>query len=305
MGDLRGFQNSVLAALGLAACVVLLILVTPLLADYPAMNVALFLMMFVVGFTTARTAGISFWTQIGMLIIYTIVGLNPQQPVPTPTIIDTFVGFITGMTIATVVGRVFWPVLPQMVMRDNLLAILGGIKTLLNAGQHQEEIQKQLAILPVEALQASRQIRIAGCTPQEKARLGELIRALQTLSTRTVVLVSRTHTLPAIAQAVLRPRFERLEVEFKQVLDAFGECLRQGDCRHVLLPGLNGALSEMEEAAQRIRKSEMLKRHCLEASFVRVLELVDYYQAIAEGLEECRRLVGTLKIHRYWGHCGL
>jgi hypothetical protein len=209
------------------------------------------------------------------------------------------------MTIATVVGRVFWPVLPQMVMRDNLLAILGGIKTLLNAGQHQEEIQKQLAILPVEALQASRQIRIAGCTPQEKARLGELIRALQTLSTRTVVLVSRTHTLPAIAQAVLRPRFERLEVEFKQVLDAFGECLRQGDCRHVLLPGLDGALSEMEEAAERIRKSEMLKRHCLEASFVRVLELVDYYHAIAEGLEECRRLVGTLKIHRYWGHCGL
>jgi|GEM_PF-1002048 len=305
MGDLRGFQNSALAALGLAACVVLLILVTPLLADYPAMNVALFLMMFVVGFATAHSAGISFWTQIGMLIIYTIVGLNPQQVVPTPTIIDTFVGFITGMTIATVVGRVFWPVLPQMVMRDNLLAILGGIKTLLNAGPHQEEIQKQLAILPVEALQASRQIRITGCTPQEKARLGALTRALQTLSTRTVVLVSRRHTLPETAQTVLRPRFERLEVEFKQMLDAFAGCLRQGDCRHELLPGLNDALSEMEEAAQRIRKSEMLKRHCLEASFVHVLELVDYYHATAEGLEECLRLIGTLKIHRYWGHCGL
>jgi uncharacterized membrane protein YccC len=305
MGDLRGFQNSALAALGLAACVVLLILVTPLLADYPAMNVALFLMMFVVGFATAHSAGISFWTQIGMLIIYTIVGLNPQQVVPTPTIIDTFVGFITGMTIATVVGRVFWPVLPQMVMRDNLLAILGGIKTLLNAGPHQEEIQKQLAILPVEALQASRQIRITGCTPQEKARLGALTRALQTLSTRTVVLVSRRHTLPETAQTVLRPRFERLEVEFKQMLDAFAGCLRQGDCRHELLPGLNDALSEMEEAAQRIRKSEMLKRHCLEASFVHLLELVDYYHATAEGLEECLRLIGTLKIHQYWGHCGL
>jgi uncharacterized membrane protein YccC len=305
MGDLRGFQNSVLAALGLAVCVVLLILVTPLLADYPAMNVVLFLMMFVVGFTTARSAGISFWTQIGMLIIYTIIGLNPQQVVPTPTIIDTFVGFITGMTIATVVGRVFWPVLPQMVMRDNLLAIFRGIKTLLNPGPHEEEIQKQLAILPAEALQASRQIRIAGCTPQEKARLGALTRALQTLSTRTVVLVSRRHTLPETAQAVLRPRFERLETEFKQMLDAFAGCLRQGDCRHLLLPGLNDALSEMEEAAQRIRKSEMLKLHCLEASFVHVLELVDYYHATAEGLEECRRLVGTLKIHRYWGHCGL
>jgi uncharacterized membrane protein YccC len=304
MGDLRGFQNSVLAALGLAACVVLLILVTPLLADYPTMNVALFLMMFVVGFTTARSAGISFWTQIGMLTIYTIIGLNPEQPVPTPTIIDTFVGFITGMTIATVVGRVFWPVLPQMVMRDNLLAIFGNITALIKRGPHHEKIQKQLAILPVEALQASRQIRVAGCTPQEKARLGALIGALQTLSTRILVLVSRRHTLPGIAQAVLRPRFERLELEFKQVLDAFAECLRQGDCRHVL-PSLNGAFSETEEAAEHVRTSEMLKRYCLEASFVRVLEVVDHYRATAEALEECNRLIGALKIHRYWGHCGL
>jgi uncharacterized membrane protein YccC len=304
MGDLRAFQNSFLAALGLAGCVVLLILVVPLVADYPAMNVALFLMMFVVGFTTARSAGIGFWTQVGMLTIYSFVGLNPQQPVPTSTIIDTFVGFITGMTIATVVGSLFWPVLPQMVMRDNLLAIFGEIKALLSGGTQQEKIQKQLAILPVEALHASRQIRIAGCTPQEKARLGALIRALQTLSTRTLVLASRRHTLPEFAHAVLRPRFERLEAEFKQMLNTFAECFRQGDCRRAL-PSPNGALSEMEEAAQHLRKIQMSKGHCLEASSARALELADHYHAIAEALEECNRLIGTLKIHRYWGHCGL
>jgi uncharacterized membrane protein YccC len=304
MGDLRAFQNSFLAALGLAVCVVLLILVTPLLADYPAMNLALFLMMFVVGFMTARSAGINFWTQVGMLTIYTFVGLDPQQPVPTQTIIDTFVGFITGMTIATVVGRLFWPVLPQMVMRDNLLAILGDLTALLNGGPHQEKIQKQLAILPVEALQASRQIRIAGCTPQEKARLGALIRALQTLATRTTLLVSGRHTSSEIAPAVLQPRFERLEAEFKRMLDAFAECLRQGDCRRPL-PSLNGALSEMQEAPESMRKNEMLKGQYLEAASVRVLELVDRYHAAAETLEKCKRLIGALKIHRYWGHCGL
>jgi hypothetical protein len=284
--------------------VVLLILVTPFLADYPAMNAALFLMVFVVGFTTARSPGIGFWTQVGMLAIYAFVGLNPQQPVPTQTIIDTFVGFITGMTIATVVGRVFWPVLPQMVMRDNLLAIFAGIKALLNGGPDQEEIQKRLAILPIEAFQASRQIRIAGYTPQEKVRLGALVRGLQTLSTRTLVLASRRHDLPEIVQAVLQPRFERLEVEFKQTLDAFAKCFRQGDCRH-LLPSFNRALSEMEEAAHLIRESEILKGRCLEAPSVHVLELTDHYHATAQALEECRRLIGTLKIHRYWGHCGL
>jgi hypothetical protein len=302
-GDLRSFQNGFLAALGLAACAALLILVTPFLADYLVMNLALFLILFVFGFMTARSAGVNFWMQIGMLIIYTFVGLDPQQAVPTPTIIDTFVGFITGMGIATVVGRLIWPVLPQMVMRDNLIALFADIKGLLNGDRHQEKIQTQLAVLPVEALHASRQIRIAGCTEQEKARLGALVRALQTLVTRTMVLVSRRHILPEITQAILRPRCERVEGEFKQTLDAFAECLRQGDCRRDL-PSLYRTLSEMEGAPESICQSEILDDLQPEAP-VRVVELVDHYRATCEALEECRRLIGTLKIHRYWGHCGL
>ena len=302
-GDLRSFQNGFLAALGLAACAALLILVTPFLADYLVMNLALFLILFVFGFMTARSAGVNFWMQIGMLIIYTFVGLDPQQAVPTPTIIDTLVGFITGMGIATVVGRLIWPVLPQMVMRDNLIALFADIKGLLNGDRHQEKIQTQLAVLPVEALHASRQIRIAGCTEQEKARLGALVRALQTLVTRTMVLVSRRHILPEITQAILRPRCERVEGEFKQTLDAFAECLRQGDCRRDL-PSLYRTLSEMEGAPESICQSEILDDLQPEAP-VRVVELVDHYRATGEALEECRRLIGTLKIHRYWGHCGL
>jgi uncharacterized membrane protein YccC len=302
-GDLRAFQNSFLAALGLAACTGLLILTTPFLADYLVMNLALFLILFVFGFITARSRGVNFWIQIGMLTIMTIVGLNPQQPVPTQTIIDTFVGLITGMGIATIVGRLIWPVLPQRVLRDNLLALFADIKALLNGDPHPEKIQTQLAILPVEALQASRQIRSAGFSEQEKARLGALVRVLQTLVTRTTELVSRRHILPEITQAVLRPRFERLEVEFKQMLEAFAECLRQCDCRREL-PSLRPALGEMDGALESIHQSDILKGQQLETP-VHVLELADHYHATGEALEQCRRLIGTLKIQRYWGHCGL
>jgi hypothetical protein len=229
--------------------------------------------------------------------------LIPQQPVATQTIIDAFVGFITGMGIATFVGRLIWPVLPQMIMRDDLLAILTHTKALLNAGPQREKIQRQLAILPAEALHASRQIRIAGCTNQEKARLGRLIRALQTLVIRTTGLVSRRHILPQVSEAILRPRFERLDLAFKQMLDAFAQCLRKGDCRSEL-PSLLRASSEMDGALEGIRQSEILNGTHSEA-LEHVLELVDRYHAIGEALEECRRLVGALKIHRYWGHCGL
>ena len=302
-GDLRSFQNGFLAALGSAACAGLLIFITPFLANYFVMNLALFLILFVFGFITARRAGVTFWMQIAMLSIFIFVGLDPQQPVATQTIIDAYVGFIVGIAIATIVGRLIWPVLPQMVMRDNLLALFAVIKALLNGDPHGEKIQTQLAILPLEALHASREIRIAGCTKEEKARLGALIRALQTLATRTTVLVSRKRILPEIAQAILRPRFERLEAEFKQMLDAFAGCLRLGDCRREL-PSLSRALGEMDGAFESIQQREIFKGQQLDAS-ARVLELMDHYLATGEALEECRRLMGTMKIHRYWGHCGL
>src|SRR6516162_7221009 len=90
-GDLRSFQNSFLAALGLAACAGLLILTTPFVANYSIMNLALFLVLFVFGFFTARRAGVNFWMQIVMLAIFVFVGLNPQQPVATQAIIDAYV----------------------------------------------------------------------------------------------------------------------------------------------------------------------------------------------------------------------
>jgi hypothetical protein len=34
---------------------------------------------------------------------------------------------------------------------------------------------------------------------------------------------------------------------------------------------------------------------------LRVLDLVEHYHATAEALEECGRLLCTLKIQRYWG----
>ena len=53
-GDLPAFRNAFLAALALAGCVFLLILTTPFPADYLVMNLVLFLVLFTLGFVTAR-----------------------------------------------------------------------------------------------------------------------------------------------------------------------------------------------------------------------------------------------------------
>ncbi len=103
-GDCRVFQNALLGCMVMAACAILLLTLTPLLAGYLAMNVVLFLILFGFGIATARSPGISFGMQLGFLIIASFVGLNPQQPVSSLTIIDTFVGLCIGLFIGAAVG---------------------------------------------------------------------------------------------------------------------------------------------------------------------------------------------------------
>jgi uncharacterized membrane protein YccC len=302
-GDLRAFQNASLKALALVGCVLLLILTTPFLAGYAVMNLVLFLILFIFGFLTARSPGINSWMLVGFLTISVFVGLNPQVPVASQTIIDDFLGLVIGIGIGTVVSRLIWPVLPQRVLQDNLLTLLAQIKALLNGDPHREKIQTQLAILPVEALQAARQIRIAGCGEEERAKLIALVRALQTLITRISQLPSLRDRLPEITEQILKPQFERLEIEFKQMLDAFAMCFRQGNCR-LQLPTVRGALSEMDNAVQQIRDRNLLAGLPFEAP-LRVLDLVERYHATADALDECSRSVGSLQIQRYWGDYGL
>jgi uncharacterized membrane protein YccC len=189
-----------------SACAVLLILTTPFLADYAVMNLVLFLVLFTIGFLTVRIPRINFWMEFAFLTTSAFVALNPQEPVSSQTIIDTFIGIMFGMLIATVIGRLLWPVLPQRILRDSLLALFTQIKALLGADPQQERIRTQLAILPVEALGALRQIRIAGCSEEEKVKVTALVRALQVLVARITHLVSRRDIVPEITAQILKPQ---------------------------------------------------------------------------------------------------
>src|ERR1700756_4189264 len=272
-GDLRAFQNASLKTLAVVGCVPLVILTTPFLTGYAVMNLVLFLILFIYGLLAARIPGINSWMLVGFLTISAFIGLNPQEPVASQTIIETFLGLVIGIGIGTIVSRLIWAVLPQRVLQANLLTLFTQTKALLSGDPHREKIQTQLAILPVEALQVARQIRIAGCPAEERAKLVDLIRALQTLTTRIDQLFSRRDRLPEIAEQILKPQFERLEIEFKQMLDAFAGCFRQGDCGRQL-PTVRGALTEMDHTVQQIRDRNMLAGPTLEAP-LQMLDLVE------------------------------
>jgi len=301
--DLRGIQTALRGSMILFGCIILLIFITPLLANYTAMNLVFFLVLFATGFFTAKITGLTFWSEFTFLTISAFVALNPQAPVSTQTIIDSLIGTILGLGIATIVSRLIWPLLPQRILRDSLLAVFAQIKALLGGGPHREKILTQLTNLPVEAVGAVRQIRIAGCSEEERAKLVALVRALQSLISGVSQLVSRRNLLPEITERILRPQLERLEIEFRQMLEAFAACFYKGDCSPEF-PALQGALSAMDHVVQQIRDCNLLGDLPPEAS-LRVLDVVDRYHATADALEECGRLIGSLRIERYWGDYGL
>jgi uncharacterized membrane protein YccC len=301
-GDLRAFQNSFKGALALIGCMTVLLLTTPFLSNYFVMNLALFVMLFVLGFFMAAS-GITFWIQLALLTISTFVGLDPQHPVPSSTIINTFLGMIAGLAIATVIGRLLWPTLPQTLLRDDLITLFKDNKALIRRDPDPERIQTQLAILSVEALQTIRQIRSPRFSREERNRVTALVQIVQALSARLSHLLAHRHLLPEITEEFLGPRFERIEFEFSQMLDAFLVTFRTGDFRHEL-PSLRGALAEIDQTVEQIRDRRILDEQSLEAP-LRMLDLVGRYHGVADALEECASLIRNLRMPEYWGDYAL
>ena len=302
-GDLRAFQRLFFASLILSVYAGLLILITPFLADYLVMNLVLFIGLFIFGFVTARTPGFSFWAIVTILSTSVLLGLNPQIPVASSTIIDSVLGLITGMAIATVIGRVIWPLLPQRLLRDDLVEFFGQLKAFSNRKLPIKKIQTRLALLPIEALQATKIIPLLGFTGEQQRQFELLIRALSSLAAQRTALARRRFELPAKLDALVHSELELLEIEFDQMTDAFADCFRKGDCRREF-PTVRGALEGLRQRAEQVRRERILASESLDAP-IELLEVISRCQRIGDTLEECVGLIKSLSIHRYWGDYAL
>jgi uncharacterized membrane protein YccC len=302
-GDLRAFQRLFFACLILSVYAALLILITPFLADYLVMNLVLFVGLFSFGFMTARTPGFSFWAIVTILSISVFVGLNPQVPVDTSTIIDSVLGLIIGMAISTVIGRVIWPLLPQRLLRDDLVEFFENLKVVSSRRLPLKKIQTRLALLPIEAQQVAKRIPLLNFTEEQQRQFELLIRVLSSLATQRMALARRRFDLPAKLDALVHSELEQLEIELGQMTDAFADSFRKGDCRREF-PTVRAALEGLIQRAEQIRRERILASETLDAP-IQLLEVISRCQGIGDTLEECAHLIQSLSIHRYWGDYAL
>jgi uncharacterized membrane protein YccC len=297
-GDLRAFQKIVLAVAVLFGVGCIFLLIFPFLSNYWLMNFALFGIAFGFGFLTAKIQGFSFWSLFSILVISAFVGLNPEQPVGAIDIIHSFVGLLTGLAVAVVVGRTFWPVLPQFVLWDDLkrtLTLLGG---LIDGSPDHLRLRNQCTQLPVEARQASRQIPASGCSSEEKEKIGRFISVIQTLTTQLAGLVRQRSKIPPDIGRELSPAFQRLDKQFQQALTMLAQSLKpKKTCAS--FPGMDEALRELDEIIEKLWR-ELVQPGEGNRVPTQLLKWANRYHNVAGNLEKARQIRGTLNVKRYF-----
>jgi hypothetical protein len=303
-GDLRAFQRVFLTALLGLPVVALLWLLMPFLSDYWAMNVFLFVLCYAFGRVVARSPGFSFGLQIGVLAITTLVALNPQEPVAFSALVDAYLGMMTGIALGTLVGRLLWPVLPQGLLRRNLIFYFEDLRRLLGDPKDQEFILTGTVLLPLEALRAVDNMVLPRCPAGEREALANFIRVAQPLGMQLTALQGvKARPLPAGAENLLREPLAALEAGFDRFLAQLAGCFRRRSAQ-AAFPDLSAEVEAVESAITRVRDEAILAHEDVE-TVAHLLELVDRYHTIVERLGSCRDRLAGLRLHHYLGDVAL
>lgn len=139
--DRRGDLGAFRALPGIASvCVIyflFLLIVSPALASYEVMNIALGALLFWVGYASEKGWLTSFWVIFMLLITVSLVGVNAQIPVAFEVIAGSAFGILFASILSALIRRLLWPVLPQHALRERILGLVQTLrKNLVDGGAH-------------------------------------------------------------------------------------------------------------------------------------------------------------------------
>jgi len=195
-------------------------------------------------------------------------------------------------------------VLPQTVLREDLLGVLADLKALLSGDPHPEAVQIRLALRSVETYQIVRHIPDpARWRARKERKLNALTTELLALGPRVIHLTALHADLPQAAEPFLRSPLQRLKNNLVELLDTFTDCIGNDSTRRDL-PTLDGGLRETDEALRQIADQRILTSYPARVP-LRTLDIVARYRAVADALNKVRSLIADPQIHRYWGDYAL
>ncbi len=190
-GDHRAFHliPSIVAALAVMSMA--LIALSPMLSSYAVMNTIIFGWLFLWGYHSFKTRGMTLPMQFAMLVIVGILGLNGQEPVPFQSIVNFFFGLVLALVVSSVLQRLIWPSLPQWEARDRFVEMIGICRKLLAREAMPLWLKTRLALIPGEVGARLPHLAPPICPDGEAARLAALMQTLVNLGGNLSVSLDR------------------------------------------------------------------------------------------------------------------
>jgi p-hydroxybenzoic acid efflux pump subunit AaeB len=302
-GSLQGaFKISVVGLLYL----IVVFLISPALSNYGIMNLFLFAELFAYGYYLASLGGQSLHQNAAMLFLVGTVGLDAEKPVAVETVFGSYFGVILPIFLAAIVGRLFWPVLPEAELRKRLVEFFSIGSNLIASppGHGEEALSKRLPLIPIEAVHWVRGLQGHSCPQDEVAKMLALTVMMRRLALHLSNRARReAPDLPENITRLVEPCVQKTREEFRETSEALANVFREGSTR-VAVPSTAAARESFRGVLQEVRKQNLLADQSLK-TVISFLSLSHRLDVIADDLEICRSQALALTIERYWGDYSL
>jgi hypothetical protein len=138
--------------------VILVFWISPALSNYSIMNLFLFVELFAFGYWMAALGGQNIHAGAVMFFIIATVTLDAEKPVAVQAVFSSYFSVVLPIFIAAIVGRLFWPVLPEAELRNRFVEFFSICSTFLSKqhGHGDDPLSDRLSLLPIESVNWAR-----------------------------------------------------------------------------------------------------------------------------------------------------
>jgi hypothetical protein len=233
--------------------------------------------------------------------IIATVGLDAEKPVGVQTVFNSYFGVVLPIFIAAIVGRLFWPVLPEAELRKRFIDFFSICSNFLTKqpGHGNDAFSDRLTLIPIESVTWAKGLKGRHCPDREVEKVVALTLTMRRLALR---LSARAHTQPpALPESIARlidPAVEKAKEDFRMIADALTRVFREGSTR-VPVPSTKATRESFRNALHEVRSQNLLAGQSLE-SVRSYLSLAHRLDVIADDLETCRDQTLSLTLERYW-----
>jgi len=302
-GDWRAFHYVVFNIALLIVVSIILLAARPLLSSYAVMNTIIFTWLFVWGYLSFQTRGVTIPMQVAMLMIVGILGLNGQEAISFQAIVDFFFGLACALLVASIIQRLIWPSLPQWELRDRFVELLRLCQRIIHEGPQALPLwqKTRIALIPGEAAIRIGHLAPPLCPTGEADRLRDYLTILRRVGSQLVVAVGRlTPLLPKDQAEDGRVRIAQLESEIQKHLAAHEAAMQAAVAPDLKETDLSSILASWREWVGRSRDL-MLKNDCPALDVIRFVGLSGRYEEAGKDLLLAGEQAAKLRLRDYMG----